>query len=137
MWVYFLFVELDFWEKSDLETFFFFFSHPRKLILWINDIVRHSPTTSQACLGNFPEKPSLKKAQANKYKMLLPIIFLGFTDNTFHIKKMLATKGNKCNFDILTKSTWDKMRSLYKDKCKIHVFWQVWVDQCLRSLLSN
>lgn len=134
--VSFLFYRTGFWEKSDLEAVFFF-SHLRKQILWINDIFRHSPIASQTCLGNFPEKPSLKKSQANKYKTLPPIISLGFTNNTLHIKKMLTTKGNKCNFGILRELTWDKMRSLYKDMCKIHVFRQLWMYLCLRSLLSN
>lgn len=132
----FYFIELDFERKVTLRLFFFF-SHLRKQILWINDIFRHSPIASQTCLGNFPEKPSLKKSQANKYKTLPPIISLGFTNNTLHIKKMLTTKGNKCNFGILRELTWDKMRSLYKDMCKIHVFRQLWMYLCLRSLLSN
>lgn len=57
--------------------------------------------------ADFPELPSLRKPQASKYKMSPPIISWLFKKDTFHVKKILATKGNECNFNIWAESVWD------------------------------
>lgn len=81
-------------------------------------------TTSQGCLGSFPEMPSLRKSHASKNKMSLPIISLVFQKDYLPYQKETCTKGNKYNPNIL-KLSQPKVRSTYKDICKIPRFWQV------------
>lgn len=79
------------------------------------------PTTSQGCLGSFPEKPSLRKSQASKNKMSPPIISLVFQKDHLPYQKDTCTKGNKYNPNIL-KLSQPKVRCTYKDICKIPMF---------------